>query len=215
MAPSAASPIGIIVSDRGWITATQTDCLKDFRSRAHVCGARTDARTTPAVDVEAAVPQSRYRGAGGVDPLFDTFETTLAGRSSSVAAAVAQREMNVPLRSSRNACCSSSLGVHHDRTVPGHRLLDRLSRDEQEADPLVARLHHDLVAAIEQHQRSIARCRSAARASSRRRPARSARRCGADASRNVPEPAKTYANAWFVRSTASRLRRPGGTDTSR
>src|SRR5439155_18079810 len=38
---------------------------------------------------------------------------------------------------------------------------------------------------------------------------------GSDASRNVPEPANTYANAWFVRSTASLLRVPGGTDTSR
>src|ERR1051326_4871263 len=38
---------------------------------------------------------------------------------------------------------------------------------------------------------------------------------GSEASRNVPEPANTYANAWFVVSTASRLRAPGGTDTSR
>ena len=49
-----------------------------------------------------------------------------------------------------------------------------------------------------------------ARAASRRR-----RRCsvstprGAEASRNVPEPAKTYANAWRVVSTGSVLRLPG------
>ena len=31
------------------------------------------------------------------------------------------------------------LGVHHDRSIPGDRLLDRLARDQQEADALVAR----------------------------------------------------------------------------
>src|SRR5262249_31955984 len=39
--------------------------------------------------------------------------------------------------------------------------------------------------------------------------------CGSDASRNVPEPAKTYANALFVVSTCRRFLWPGGTDTSR
>src|SRR5687767_2560523 len=38
---------------------------------------------------------------------------------------------------------------------------------------------------------------------------------GSDASRNVPDPAKTYANACRELSTASRFRLPGGTDTSR
>ena len=38
--------------------------------------------------------------------------------------------------------------------------------------------------------------------------------CGSDASRNVPEPAKTYANALLARSTAIRFCLPGGTDTS-
>ena len=39
--------------------------------------------------------------------------------------------------------------------------------------------------------------------------------CGSEASRNVPEPAKTYAKALRVVSIASRLRRLAGTDTSR
>ena len=34
----------------------------------------------------------------------------------------------------------------------GHRLLDRLARDQQEADPLVAGPDHHLVAPVEQHQ---------------------------------------------------------------
>jgi hypothetical protein len=37
-------------------------------------------------------------------------------------------------------------GVHHDRPVPGHRLLERLARHQQEADALFAGLHGDLVA---------------------------------------------------------------------
>src|SRR5215471_20763040 len=47
------------------------------------------------------------------------------------------------------------LGVHHDRPVPGDGLLDRLARDQQETDALLARLHGDLVAAVEQHQRAV------------------------------------------------------------
>src|SRR5258705_280527 len=48
------------------------------------------------------------------------------------------------------------LRVQNDRCVPSDRLLDRLARDQQEANPLVAGLNRDLIAAIEQHQRSIA-----------------------------------------------------------
>src|ERR1035437_7756418 len=38
--------------------------------------------------------------------------------------------------------------------------------------------------------------------------------CGSDASRNVPDPANTYANAFRVVSTFSRFRLPGATETS-
>src|SRR6201996_9278431 len=48
------------------------------------------------------------------------------------------------------------LRVHHDRAVPGDRLLDRLAGDEQEADALFAGLHRHFVAAIEQNERAIA-----------------------------------------------------------
>src|SRR5688572_12870988 len=46
--------------------------------------------------------------------------------------------------------------VHHDRSLPRHRLLERLSRHEQEPDPRRSRLHRDLVAAIEQNEGPIA-----------------------------------------------------------
>src|SRR5471030_1589523 len=49
------------------------------------------------------------------------------------------------------------LGVHHDRSIPGDRLLERFSRHEQEPDALAARLYHDLVSAVEQHERSVSR----------------------------------------------------------
>src|SRR5262245_24582404 len=48
------------------------------------------------------------------------------------------------------------LGVHHDRAIPRNRLLDRLARDQQEPDALVAGLHRDLVPAVEQHERAVA-----------------------------------------------------------
>src|SRR5262245_36773308 len=48
------------------------------------------------------------------------------------------------------------LRVHHDRPVPGDRLLERLSRDQQEPDSLIPGLHHHLVTSIEQHERPVA-----------------------------------------------------------
>src|SRR6202023_2183228 len=47
-------------------------------------------------------------------------------------------------------------GVHHNRAIPGDRLLDRLAGNQEEADAPFARLHGDLVAAVEQHQRTVA-----------------------------------------------------------
>src|SRR2546423_6878190 len=49
------------------------------------------------------------------------------------------------------------LRVHDNGSVPRNGLPDRLARDEQEADPVVARLNGHLIAAIEQHERSISR----------------------------------------------------------
>ena len=46
--------------------------------------------------------------------------------------------------------------VHHDRAAPGDRLFERLAGDEQETDALIAGLHDDLVAAIEEYERAIA-----------------------------------------------------------
>src|SRR5438094_10247798 len=47
------------------------------------------------------------------------------------------------------------LRVHHNRTVPCNRLLDRLTRYQQEVDTLVARLPHDPDATVEEHQRVV------------------------------------------------------------
>src|SRR6266704_121022 len=49
------------------------------------------------------------------------------------------------------------LGVHHDRPLPGDRLLERLSRDQQEPHPLLARVHRDLVAGVEQDEGAVPR----------------------------------------------------------
>src|SRR5438445_1417300 len=45
--------------------------------------------------------------------------------------------------------------VHHDGAVPRYRLLDRLSRHEQESDAGVASLLRHRVPAVEQHQRAV------------------------------------------------------------
>src|SRR5215472_9914345 len=46
--------------------------------------------------------------------------------------------------------------IHHDRPVPGHRLIDRLAGYQQEADATLAGLDLDLVAGVEQHERAVA-----------------------------------------------------------
>ena len=48
------------------------------------------------------------------------------------------------------------LGVHDDRTVPRHRLLNRLARYHQKTDAFLASLNGNLRAAIEEHERVIA-----------------------------------------------------------
>src|SRR5258708_33041045 len=44
------------------------------------------------------------------------------------------------------------LRVHHDWTIPGDRLLDRLAGNQQEADAVLAGQHRDLGAAVEQDE---------------------------------------------------------------
>src|SRR5712691_477136 len=49
------------------------------------------------------------------------------------------------------------LGIHHDRAVPRHWLLQWLSRHQEETDPFVSGLHGDFVAAVKKHQRAVIR----------------------------------------------------------
>lgn len=44
------------------------------------------------------------------------------------------------------------LCVHHDWPIPGHRFLERLSRNQKKADSVIACLDRDFVAAIEEHE---------------------------------------------------------------
>src|SRR5947209_12445301 len=47
------------------------------------------------------------------------------------------------------------LRVHDDRAVPGYGLLERLPRNQEEADAVVTGLHRNLVAPVEQHKRAV------------------------------------------------------------
>src|SRR5262249_1055927 len=47
------------------------------------------------------------------------------------------------------------LRVHHNGTIPGHRFLQRLARDQKKADALVTCLHGELVTSIKQNKRAI------------------------------------------------------------
>jgi hypothetical protein len=46
--------------------------------------------------------------------------------------------------------------VHDDGAVPGDRLLEGLARNQKEPDPLLTRLHGNLIAAVEKDERAIA-----------------------------------------------------------
>src|SRR5215475_4799318 len=61
-----------------------------------------------------------------------------------------------PVAQFGNRLLQLGLGVHHDRAIPRNRLLDRLARDQQEPDALLAGLDRDLVSAVEQHERAVA-----------------------------------------------------------
>ena len=79
------------------------------------------------------------------------------------------------------------LRVHHNRAIPRHRFLQRLSRDQEKPDPLLTRLHHDLVAAVKKNQRAVAGFGKEVSCSTSR-PIRSARQGGPDALQNFPLP---------------------------
>src|SRR5215467_11669158 len=51
------------------------------------------------------------------------------------------------------------LRIHHDWSVPRHRLLERLAGHQQKPNPFFSRLHHQLIAAVEQHERPVVRLR--------------------------------------------------------
>src|SRR5258708_4484764 len=46
------------------------------------------------------------------------------------------------------------LSVHHDRSVPRDRLLERFAGNKEEANSVVASLNDDFVAAIKEHERA-------------------------------------------------------------
>src|SRR5262249_20879102 len=47
------------------------------------------------------------------------------------------------------------LRIHHDRTVPGDRLLERLAGDQQEPHSILSRLNGNFVAAIKEDERAV------------------------------------------------------------
>jgi len=47
------------------------------------------------------------------------------------------------------------LRIHDNRTLPGHRFLNRLAGDEQESNAFIARLNGKFVAVVEENQRAI------------------------------------------------------------
>src|SRR6185295_9648167 len=47
------------------------------------------------------------------------------------------------------------LCVHDDGSIPRHRLLKRLTGNEKKSDTIVARLNHNFVTSLKQHERAI------------------------------------------------------------
>src|ERR1019366_8437404 len=55
------------------------------------------------------------------------------------------------------------LGVHYNRAVPRNGFPERLSRAQQEPDPVLSGLYADVVATVEKHQRAVVRLRGRGR----------------------------------------------------
>jgi hypothetical protein len=49
------------------------------------------------------------------------------------------------------------LRIHHDGSIPRHRLAQRLARNEQESNALRSDLHRDFVTAIKQNETAVFR----------------------------------------------------------
>src|SRR5207302_10634155 len=47
------------------------------------------------------------------------------------------------------------LRVHHNWTVPSHRLLQRLPRDQEKPDPVLSGLYLQFIAPVEEYERAI------------------------------------------------------------
>src|SRR5215472_6343552 len=47
------------------------------------------------------------------------------------------------------------LRVHDDGSVPGDRLFERLARDEEEAEAVIASLNHHFVATVKEHEGAV------------------------------------------------------------
>ncbi len=104
------------------------------------------------------------------------------------------------------------LRVHDDGAVPGHGLLERLARDQQEADAVFAGLDRDFVAAIEEDQRAVI---GLGGRRVRPQPTPSVGTAsGADALQNFPA-REDVGKGVARRFDRQRFLFPGGTDTSR
>ena len=58
---------------------------------------------------------------------------------------------NVPCLEFLKRLAELLLRVHHDGAVPRHGFFQRLSRDQEETDPVIAGLNHHFVAPIEKY----------------------------------------------------------------
>src|SRR5882762_11538628 len=95
----------------------------------------TSSRKTPRTSILDFVSRDESSLGPGTDCLF--------------ASAVLDKRAVVQLV---NRLAQLLLSVHHNWAVPGHRLLDWLSRHKQEPNTLRSGLYGQFVPAIEQHQ---------------------------------------------------------------
>src|ERR1700676_1203153 len=81
-------------------------------------------------------------------------------RSCSVQAALACRLLKkCPFFQVLERLAKFLLRVHDDWTIPGNRLLQRLTGDQEESNPIVAGLYLQFVTAVKQHERAVIRLR--------------------------------------------------------
>src|SRR6185295_2334074 len=115
------------------------------------CSARLPAELVTPGSVDHTLSSSGNRASSRLKP--SSSRTRLSEKSTAVRLTAGLDER--PGAHLRHRLTQLGVRVHDDRAVPRDGLFDGLAGHEKESDALVARLHGDFVAAVEEDERTV------------------------------------------------------------